>query len=1273
MRMLKVLAAIGPSVLGESKRLRSFLCPVVAQNVRQQERFYEVFDQFWKEIREEEIQLQSRATSGSGKRIYRWLSSLIIGAIMRFLHSGKRIYGGVRSLIIWAVRVPPPSEKKKRPWWLQLLIILAILAVPFLLQLIYYDPVKSRFDEHLTPVQIGDTLKMEGPGLFESTTKDDSYHWEIKDPDLDTVFFQSEDPVLIWPVIALEGTPIKMINLEIIKDGDTLSYGTNLEIHCSDPPAGLQINGPDFASPNEAATFVIRGVKDPGWQYRWRLGDSLVSTDTFLTQPFGTKPNSVIQLEVIDTTEGGVCDTLLEYHLRKAYVPYQAKKMAYVPYQVLQKDPVYTQLVPGPGIYLILAILLLLSILCGILWWRRRHKNKGLRTRFENEALAERFAAPDKAPYTIPFASRNAWIKTDTGLFRLADLLRERQAGERQLLDVPASIRHTLQKGGFPELRMRSSSRPTEYLFLIDQGEAESHQTALFDFLLQFLADKDVDYERFYYQQSFDRFFNESHPKGLSLQQLSGRYPTHRLIVIGQAHELLDPFSIGKARLKPQLAGAFRHWKSRTLLTPVPLASWTYREQLLYEEFFVFPADIDGYREALYVVETLDEEDFRPTFEEWKKALAISHQHPDIRERFWRRLDTYKDYLQLSSPLYQWFCALAVCPEPRWELTIAIGKALAPKGVEVTFDHLLVLSRIPALQEGAWNPGLRQKLLEELKQYPETARLAREALLRELKEVEVLTADSHVNFAVQSQLATQELLLEPDDPGHRKVMQYLLQEDALSKSDQGELLRGLGKPVPRESERRLERLQTVLEEVPSGLRLRNPWAFWTPFFFALFLLGVEMIGLYNDPAILEYWFPEKPAFFVEDVVKQDSAAIYNNRGVDIWLDIAMNTDPSLRRGVMKANQYFRKADSLREGRYQIARENLEDLQYNYAVALYHRGVDPLYTALLSDAQAFVGDYRTDVMRGLDKRHLTGLASLYKNETDLAREQYAFLDSLGYFDTLEVYPNLEVLLLEGVDTIVNIPIPEMIFVEGGTFTMGCTEEKANGCDDNEYPPHEVSVPDFYIGKYEVTNQEFAAFLNAEGNQKEEGRTWYDTDSESARIKFDSEKKSYFVESGYDGHPVEGVNWYGAYAYCQWLSEQTGLQYRLPSEAIWEFAARGGIKSKAYKYSGGDGIDSVAVYDENSGGGPVVVGSKKPNELGLYGMSGNASEWCQDPWHEDYKGAPTDGSSWDTGGDPSRRVVRGGSWRYDGYDCRVSGRIGVHAVIWDSSLGFRVARY
>jgi formylglycine-generating enzyme required for sulfatase activity len=199
--------------------------------------------------------------------------------------------------------------------------------------------------------------------------------------------------------------------------------------------------------------------------------------------------------------------------------------------------------------------------------------------------------------------------------------------------------------------------------------------------------------------------------------------------------------------------------------------------------------------------------------------------------------------------------------------------------------------------------------------------------------------------------------------------------------------------------------------------------------------------------------------------------------------------------------------------------------------------------------------------------------------------------------------------------------EFVFVPGGTFDMGDVFGDGN---KYENPVHTVTVPSFYIGKYPVTQGQYYAVMK--------------------------ENPSHFKKG--NDYPVENVSWYDATKeFIEKLNEKTGdkFGFRLPTEAEWEYVARSGGKDE--KYAGGDDIDKLGWYGDNSGLFPRPVGEKQPNGLGIYDMSGNVWEWVEDDWHKNYKGAPSDGSAWvDSPGRGSRRVLRGGSWYGYGRNCR-----------------------
>ena len=225
------------------------------------------------------------------------------------------------------------------------------------------------------------------------------------------------------------------------------------------------------------------------------------------------------------------------------------------------------------------------------------------------------------------------------------------------------------------------------------------------------------------------------------------------------------------------------------------------------------------------------------------------------------------------------------------------------------------------------------------------------------------------------------------------------------------------------------------------------------------------------------------------------------------------------------------------------------------------------------------------------------------------------------------------------TVLEKLIANMVLVEGGTFMMGATAEQGSDAGRDESPAHQVTLSGYYIGKYEVTQAEWEAVMGT--------------------------NPSYFKGGN---RPVEKVSWDDCQEFIRKLNSLTGLNFSLPTEAQWEYAARGGRNSRGYTYSGSNDIGSVAWYEDNSGNETHPVGMKQANELGLYDMSGNVWEWCSD-WYGSYSSSSQTNPTGAASG--SYRVNRGGSYYREAWYCRVSDRLSFEPDIRLSNLGLRLA--
>ncbi len=265
----------------------------------------------------------------------------------------------------------------------------------------------------------------------------------------------------------------------------------------------------------------------------------------------------------------------------------------------------------------------------------------------------------------------------------------------------------------------------------------------------------------------------------------------------------------------------------------------------------------------------------------------------------------------------------------------------------------------------------------------------------------------------------------------------------------------------------------------------------------------------------------------------------------------------------------------------------------------------------------------------------------------AQNDNADVDGNGTIDISDVNRVINVMLgrvpggdLRTTTYIVNGVSFKMVAVEGGTFTMGATTEQGSDAEYDEYPPHQVTLSGYSIGQTEVTQELWQAVMG----------------SNPSRFSGDLQR------------PVECVSWDDCQTFITKLNQMTGKNFRLPTEAEWEYAARGGNRSQGYKYAGSNNIGDVAWYSDNCGYTTHPVATKAPNELGLYDMSGNVYEWCLD-WYgiysDDAQTNPTGPAS------GSYRVTRGGSWFYIAWFCRVSYRYVITPSLADSFVGLRLA--
>lgn len=1011
------MAGPGKDCLLEPQRLRYLLAPVLAKSAAEQALFYEVFEKYWADVMPEQVPepepVKQRGVWGFLKKWW-WMGGILAGVV-------------AVAVVGWFFYTPPLPEIK--------------LGASYLLS---------------ETVTAGDTIDI--AHNWEDSLQH-SIQWEVRDAATDSIEYVDTARNIRWIARATgrdwgSFREIYLTATHKVTGADTTQQVGKYEVRCSNPPDSVQIITKQLN--DSTFRFSLRGLKEKNLRQEWDFGDSETASGSTAAHTF--QPGTyMVRFILARENADGFCQTIA-----RAQVSVLAQYPT-LPFKPLLEDQAQPVAVLGPGFYLLLALLGAGAAWFFLRWLRR----KPLETAPET-GLDQRLQVNDRAPYDIPFRAQEASIQVDRANYRLAQAMLRRENTERSTVDVPASLRATVDGGGFPQLRSRTLTNPSDYLILLDEQGAESHQAQLFKHLAQLLRGQDVAAEVFLYRTEFHRFWNREHPDGISLDGLQRLYPQHRLVVLGDAHALLDPFADGPAALKRESAAALTPWPRRLLLTPLPPVSWTYRERALNRLFAVFPADLRGQADAaLFLENGADEEDLPPVFEHWQRAQAQARRdEPDLNYRRWRTAADHADYLK-NSDLYRWLCALAVCPRPLWPLSIAIGRAL---GAEVAFDNLLLLSRIPWLQKSELDPRLARDLLAQLS--PDDERTARAAVARELEAVAELTGDGFAEIERGTQLAIQRFALDPQDPERQATIRMLLATGMVNKRMEGELDAIVG------------RHREAVGEEPVGVGASGARAFleqgtppppqppfWTRDLWRAMALAAAVLPLSHAGLILEKTdtlyqavFGEKPAaaqeqsdlrnrFFVQEEIEVDSAVWYNNRGVEVFREAAtvpVKDDPIFGKVSDRdyefplrfaspdepaaAAPFFEKATALRSGNYPLAAANLQKLRYNIGAGLFNQVVsgksDPDARAeRLSEARSFF-----EKSDSTDALHGAGLCwfFLYKIKASeprpprggsaedaakpfLASAQGIYERIVGdtarrrYFDTVGVHPNLEELL------------------------------------------------------------------------------------------------------------------------------------------------------------------------------------------------------------------------------------------------------------------------
>jgi len=661
--------------------------------------------------------------------------------------------------------------------------------------------------------------------------------------------------------------------------------------------------------------------------------------------------------------------------------------------------------------WILLSLFGLLPLYCAYQWWRHRQQATSEAPDDPIEQLKQVFDAPDKPPYFIPFKKKTHVIHAGKKLYDFANTLRRRQEGLRKELHVEKSLQATIENGGFPHIHMERSTQPTEYLFLIDDQHRDSIQSRLFEYLVDFLKKRDVYAERFFYRDEPYSIWQKKEGETFNLPQLQRLYPQYRFILMGDAHRLLSQMGEDALALKPSYTSSLERWESRCLLSPLPPVSWTYKEAGLHRWLPVYPVDMEGVEDAFEDLQVTQEELHLPaTFARWQKQQTETRTDVDVNYRIWRKLEVLKAYLKPHPALWRWLCALSVHPVISWPLTLAIGNALDEKGDLVTFDHLLILSRIPWLQQGHFPPRLRLELLEALDR--ETEILARETLRAELKDAEEEASGGFANFEVQAGLAVQNFLIAPEVKEHQEQIHELTKgaKPTIGKHRYKELDQQIRKYLKGKGQKE-EGLQVFLRQQAAQHATEdrdakpqaNPWIKWVIGSLAIWvflMLGSIVLNgslILNRIAIGQSFLTPKQAstFLGINQIPPNRFAELNNKAVELSDALQQNRVKEYRTGIVQDSilQLLNEAIGLNlsvpKGILFFAENNLQKHLFNRAIFDYEGSFERLEDRRLEQAKRAFHQIKDtvknqDSLLYLNALHASGLCQFYQKDTVGAR-------------------------------------------------------------------------------------------------------------------------------------------------------------------------------------------------------------------------------------------------------------------------------------------------
>ena len=788
----------------------------------------------------------------------------------------------------------------KYPKWITYLSFPFLFSALFCLVLLIYlspdEEVWTQIDQQ-KEWRLGDSLRIQYQ-QEESKAEDEElfFEWRIEGQNGESLLEKkTSDPILNLSLTNEILSDSVRLNFSVFRGTDPVLVFSELSqpipVLCAETPSLLRIR----REGNLERTTLVHFYPDlagdsTGVQFYWTLSGNEFREDTgaLFSHTFMKKGSYNLMVKAVRGGESFFCESTFSENIElEVGFPDIAKC------ELLRTEGDLKAFF-SRGIWIVWAVLFFLTVLLLFLYRRRkRYRDKEWE---ENQKELEDVASvefSDTPPYSIEFRSEEKRIRGFDQRFLLSKAMHKRNEKPGFELDLSASITETLDNGGFPSVRFKTESKANQFLFLIHQEHRHSHDARLFEHLAHLMEEDEVLMLTMFYRENPSIPHNDDYPGGIGINQLKSQYGEFRVLLFTEGDELINDHYAGRRGMKPGWFELDDVFADLTIISPVSVDNWGYTESRLYEFTDIFPADIKSLMLLSSYLENYDESNPRPLFRDWKKQFLANKDKSLTNFDHFRKPEKYREVLG-SEAMYEWFLALSVYSKPNWDLTLSIGRTLENTGFSLSFDNILLLSRIPALHEGEFHPALLSRMRIALGERPALEEKARRVLKQKLEELNFIQANSFAADEYEVLVAKNDFILDPEDHQNKHNILLLMKAKRFNKLDALELIRhsvnkDLKKASGKQFRKDVDSLEYFLEfgeeEERNEMRKRyNLVGFSLSAWLMLLLYCLYQMLSYDNTRALEQYTLEHESFSFMSFTKEEYSAAErkNNQAVDLF-------------------------------------------------------------------------------------------------------------------------------------------------------------------------------------------------------------------------------------------------------------------------------------------------------------------------------------------------------------------------------------------------------